>query len=294
MYELVLPQLGPAESSSVIKSETDMLAETHAHTRAGNWGVLLDGGFCLLPGLLALLWDSHLPTACVCLQWYTETKHRVHRDWLYTVSSTEALASVFHFGQSNRFHSGFVDSFLQTSQKRATTFFREGLWIRHVSRTWCSVRFMSSICCGQHVSALLATSHRWGEACEGFSSFGPTLLVASRAYVTFVFLESFLETCLHLLLRFRLDFGISRAMLWLEGKFGLHGWEGILLHIPHEISGPDISVCIQGGELIPVLLPVFIFLMMVFLRTGKWIEWMNEPPRICLIAFKEFQTFSRC
>ena len=52
-----------------------------------------------------------------------------------TVSSTEALASVFHFGQSNRFHSGFVDSFLQTSQKRATTFFREGLWIRHVSRT---------------------------------------------------------------------------------------------------------------------------------------------------------------
>ena len=69
---------------------------------------------------------------------------------------------------------------------------------------------------GSTCQPCLPTSHRWGEACEGFSSFGPTQLVASRAYVTFVFLESFLETCLHPLLGFRLDFGISRAMLWLQ------------------------------------------------------------------------------
>ena len=49
---------------------------------------------------------------------------------------------------------------------------------------------------------------------------------------------------------------------------------------------------IQGGELIPVLLPVIICLLfMVFLRTGKWIEWMNESSGIC---FTVPNVFSRC
>ena len=49
---------------------------------------------------------------------------------------------------------------------------------------------------------------------------------------------------------------------------------------------------IQGGELIPVLLPAIIYLLfMVFLRTGKWIEWMNESSGIC---FTLPNVFSRC
>ena len=141
MYELVLRNLDRQNHQVSLSSETDMLAETHAHTRAGNWG---SARWRILSSSRTLGSAVRLTFAySLCLSFNGTPKRSIEfiEIGYTTVSSTEALASVFHFGQSNRFHSGFVDSFLQTSQKRATTFFREGLWIRHVSRTWCSVRF---------------------------------------------------------------------------------------------------------------------------------------------------------
>ena len=87
----------------------------------------------------------------------------------------------------------------------------------------------------------LPTSHRRGETCEGFSSFRPTQLVAVRGYTVYVFCQSFLETCLHSLLGFCLDFGVYLGP-WFDCRmFGFHGWESMLFRIPHQVPGVSVS-----------------------------------------------------
>ena len=209
-------QLGPAESSSVIKFRNRHVGRDTCTHASGELRFCSMEDFVFFPDSW-LCCETH-----ICLQPVFAFNGTPKRSIEFieigytTVSSTEALASVFHFGQSNRFHSGFVIRFSKLPRNVQQRFSGRdcgfGMYPEHDALCVS----MSSICCGQHVSALLAhkPSLRW--SLWRFQFLRPTLLVASRAYVTFVFLESFLETCLHPLLRFRLDFGISRAMLWLE------------------------------------------------------------------------------
>ena len=61
----------------------------------------------------------------------------------------------------------------------------------------------------------LPTSHRWGETCEGFSSFRPTQLVAVRGYTVYV--NPFCQIMFAFLARFLLGlWGVSGAVVWLQ------------------------------------------------------------------------------
>ena len=134
----------------------------------------------------------------------------------------------------------------------------------------------------------LPTSHRWGETCEGFSSFRPTQLVAVRGYTVYV--NPFWR---HVCIPCSVS-AWTLGCIWGRGLIAecLDSMAEKVCSSAFHIKFLAFLFRIQGGKLIPVLLPVIICLLfMVFLRTGKWIEWMNESSGIC---FTVPNVFSRC
>ena len=134
----------------------------------------------------------------------------------------------------------------------------------------------------------LPTSHRRGETCEGFSSFRPTQLVAVRGYTVYV--NPFWR---HVCIPCSVS-AWTLGCIWGRGLIAecLGSMAEKVCSSAFHIKFLAFLFRIQGGKLIPVLLPVIICLLfMVFLRTGKWIEWMNESSGIC---FTVPNVFSRC
>ena len=90
-------QLGPAESSSVIKFRNRHVGRDTCTHASGELRFCSMEDFVFFPDSW-LCCETHICLQPVfVLQWYTETKHRVHRDWLYNCFINGSLSLCLPF-----------------------------------------------------------------------------------------------------------------------------------------------------------------------------------------------------